>query len=323
MIQENLPIYTQIIEKAFEITKMPTTQPLNEAFAKMNVEEKTQEIKTPRILVHKEGDLPAVFIRFVEDQTPLVEAIYYPYLAVDSFWDTLQTHYKDAPLSKEEIEEKMINDCVHMTVILLNTMYERIMISMSWLTNEVIDEWYKRLREFSVQQGRSIPKSEITKMKGRTFQGHNNDIKNYWKHTEESWLNWQYMELAKEYPKTLEHWQFLGNASRHFERKDNTIDGHAWRKYAKPVEFADTPDDLLDELEFMRSNDVWKLAIEHAARRIGLFKVDGVKEDILEKRKQKIMKTGYDSGYLLELVKKGSERLVQMKSENHLNSSEN
>ncbi|MDQ3713974.1 MAG: hypothetical protein M3388_17390 [Acidobacteriota bacterium] len=319
MIQENLPIYTQIIEKAFAMINLPTTEPLIEAFAKMNLEEKTQELLTSRVLAHKENNLPTVFIRFVEDGTPLVEAIFYPYLAVDSFWDEVQKFYINAKLSKEELEEKMISECVYLTVILFNTMRERMTISISWLTNEVINEWYARVREYNVQLGYAIPKSEITKTKKQTFQGHNKDIENYWNHKEESWLNEQYSKLAREYPKILEHWQALGNLSRHFERRDNTIDGHAWRRYAKPVEYADTPDDLLNELELMNSKDVWKLAIEHAARRVGLFKVDGVKEEILEKRKQGIMKTGYDSNYLLGFVNKGEKFLVKIKSENHLN----
>src|SRR5437868_3692123 len=94
---KNLPIYEEIIDEAFKLSKIPTTQFLMEAFPNMSVEEKTKELSTPRVQAHKEGNVSSVHIRFVESETPVAEAIYYPYLAIETFYDTaksvLQQYY--------------------------------------------------------------------------------------------------------------------------------------------------------------------------------------------------------------------------------------
>jgi hypothetical protein len=87
-----------------------------------------------------------------------------------------------------------------------------------------------------------------------------------------------------------------------------------WRDYAKNEKHKDTPDDLLNKLldvdrstDETTSNKISELAIEHAARRVGIIKKSGVSEYARNKRKEGVKVSDYSSQQLFTFLKEGKD----------------
>src|ERR1051325_11451176 len=81
---------------------------------------------------------------------------------------------------------------------------------------------------------------------------------------------------------------------------------------------ADTPDDLLDKLLDIDRRDaktadvrLSELALEHAARRVGLIKKHGVSDSVVGQRKKGVRVSGSSNGHLFEFLKQGREYIAK------------
>lgn len=109
----------------------------------MSEQERYIERITPRIEKFKLSDkLSTIFIRFVGDETPIAEALFYPTEALWSFLDTARNYFNTpgTTLTKDEIEKAAFNKAVDMFSIMLRTIYPRVMATISSMTNETINE---------------------------------------------------------------------------------------------------------------------------------------------------------------------------------------
>lgn len=112
--------------------------------------------------------------------------------------------------------------------------------------------------------------------------------------------------LAKEYPAILSHWKDIHTLSRN---------GSDWRDKAKTNKFPDTPDDLLNKLESTDKENISCLAIEHAGRRVGIMKTDGLNQTTTTLRELGIMATGYSRSQLMRFKEEGDTLLISLKND--------
>jgi len=263
-------IVLEIIEKTIEVMNI-NEQISDVDFAALTEHERYIERITPRIEKFKLNEkLSTIFIRFIGDETPIAEALFYPIEAVWSFLDTARNYFNTpgTTLTEDEIEKFAFNKAVDMFSIMLRTIYPRVMATIGSMTDETINEWYRQqnedFREYYSRQGVVVPNNQpnIKKVQKEIFNDHNKQVSGVWERYRKNNENFQKMRFAEQYEKLKEHWDTISFLYR--AKKD-------WLGYAKMDGFQDTPDDLLEEMKGSHHRGMSLKALEHAARKIGLI----------------------------------------------------
>lgn len=288
-------------------------------------EERLKQLLTPTVGIYypdAEKKIPCLFFRFVGDEGAIVEAIFYPIEAVYSFLDEARYYVRLLNLqewSDEQKEDYAVERAIDMTLMMIDNFYQRGKLMMDSFTVEVILQWrqqkHQEVLQYTAEQG-----IQPERQKDSSLQDHINnygkDVIQLWKYQGQSHDNWRKMQLVENYELLYKHWSYLSRQSR--ENED-------WREYAKAGKFQDTPDDLIDRLdntdrldEQVVKQKVSELAIEHAARRVGLIKKFGVDDSILEKRSKGVKITGYSSAKLFEFLKEGKQLKDNLEKVNEL-----
>ncbi len=312
--EKDAPIILDIIDKTIEVMNL---EPLmsDEEFTTLSTEKRYEEFITRRVCYFKFTDeVRCIFIRFVGDETPLAQAMFFPIEAVWSFLDTARNYFNTpgTTLTAEEIEEFSFNKAVNMFCIMLRNIYPRFMATMHAITDETINEWYRQenesFREYRASQGEFIPSNEpaAKKVRQNIIKDYGNEVKNIWEGEKKRFENYQKLRFAEEYEKLYEHWDTISLLYR--SKKD-------FLGYAKRDGFEDTPDDLLDEMKGSHHRGISLKALEHAARRVSLINPDTVDEEILEKRKNGIQASGFSEATLYKYNDEGKKILEMLKSQ--------
>lgn len=157
--EKDAPIILNIIDKTIEVMNL---EPLmsNEEFLALPNEKRYEELVTQRVCSFKFSDeVRCIFIRFVGDETPIAQALFFPIEAVWLFLDTARNYFNTpgTTFTVEEIEKFSFNKAVDMFCIMLRNIYPRFMTTMHSITDETINEWYRqeneRYREYRARQG--------------------------------------------------------------------------------------------------------------------------------------------------------------------------
>lgn len=321
---EDAKLAVEIFKKAISYRLWLKKAILGDELLALPKEEREAEAITPRIGLHYVGDdgsIPCLFFRFAEIRAPIIEAILYPYVAVLSFLQEARayTRWVNPDRPDEEIERLATDRAVEMAGMMIDNFYRRGELMMDSFTNEVIAQWRIQTRQdiaqFHAERGNIMPKKK-DKTLGNVVDEYAKEILEVWKSQGQTRENWRKLRLAEEYEGILKHWKLLRKLSG---------DNDGWRGYAKASGFEDTPDDLLGRLENTdrldqgaSENRISELAIEHAARRVGLVKKRGVGDSILEQRQRGLKVTGYTSTQLFIYLKEGRELLEQQRKAKEL-----
>lgn len=220
------------------------------------------------------GD-PILRLRFYDEGYQIVEALYDPVMAAvgflnrgEEFWRTRLP--KDAP----EHDEFIFASAVNMLVRMLSKMHMRLWIAMGDLGDETWHDWAARQCAFEEKEYRAQGMEvnyKISAIRKQLLQDQQKQVRELWE--------WKKGGSAKEYDPTVEqkkqfaiehpsikdHWQDI---NRWYRREDRPN----WRDLAKVKPFEDTPDELLDRFEDTSADRISDLALEHAARRVGICK---------------------------------------------------
>jgi len=328
---EDAFLAVEVIRKALEFRTYIKEGILGNKFLSLSREERLNEMLTPKtsfFFVDDERKVPSLFFRFVGENSPIIEAFFYPIEAVLSFLDEARGIVKNlSEKTEKEKEDLVFTHTVDMTLLLFDNFYRRAEITMDYVITEVIGQWHRNKRqEWIHQESERGIKLELKKdpFLDNLLDSYRKDIGNFWKYQGQTRDNWRKLTLAEEYEALYKHWSWLLKMSN-----DDSID---WRDYAKAGKFKDTPDDLLSKLldvdrsnNETTSNKVSEITIEHAARRAGLIKKAGVSEYARNKRKEGIKVSDYSSQQLFTFLKEGRElkqkveenkkRLAQVKTE--------
>jgi hypothetical protein len=312
--EKDAPIILNIIDKTIDVMNLEPLMSDEEYLALPN-EKRYQELVTQRVCSFKfSDDVRCIFIRFVGDETPIAQALFFPIEAVWSFLDTARNYYNTpgTTLTVEEIEKFSFNKAVDMFCIMLRNIYPRVMATMQSITDETINEWYRQenesYREYCARQGEFVPSNEPTvkKVRQNIIKEYSNEVKNIWEGEKKRFDNYQKIKLAEEYEKLKRHWDTISFLFR--GKKD-------WLGYAKMDGFEDTPDDLLDEMKGSHHRGMSLKALEHAARRVSLLNIDTDEKEILEKRKSCIKASGFSETTLYKYCDEGTKIIEFLKSQ--------
>ncbi len=297
-------IVLEIIDKTIEVMNIKE-QISEEAFAALTDQQKYIEKISPRIeKVKLNEQLSCIFIRFVGNETPIAESLFYPIVAVWAFLDVARNYYKtpENKLTPEEIEKFAFNKAVNMFCIMLRNIYPRIEATLKSITSETINEWYRQehqhFRAYYSQQGIVITDDEIfyKEIRNKIINDHSKEVKGVWEREQKNFENYQKMRFAEEYKKLSEHWDTI---SILYRRKRD------WLGYAKRDGFQDTPDDLLEEMKGSHHRGMSLKALEHSARRVGLVNLDDRNEETVEKRRNGIQASGFSETTLYKYLEAG------------------
>jgi hypothetical protein len=222
----------------------------------------------------KAGD-PIVRLRFYDEGYQIAEAVYDPVMAAlgflnraEEFWQTRLP--KDAP----EHDEIVYASAVNMLVWMLSKMHLRMWIAMGDLADETWHDWAGRQCAFEEKQYRAQGVKfnyNISGTRTQFLQTQQKQIRELWEWTKGGSEREydppveQKKQFALEYPTISKHWEDINRWCRREDRPN-------WREHAKVTPFEDTPDFLLDRLEDSDPESLSTLALEHAARRVGICK---------------------------------------------------
>lgn len=306
MLEEDAYIVLDIIKKAIELINLPPLMSDQEYIALTN-EQRYQELMTRRICSFNVGDdVPCIFFRFVGDETPLANVVFFPIEAVQSFLDTARDYFNTpgTTVTPEEIEKYAFDEAVEMFCLMLRNIYPIITATMGSITNETINEWHRqqneRYRAHSGRSGMIIPSHEpvTKKIRDDIIKDYSNEVKNIWEREKKGFENFQKRRFAEEYEKLYEHW---GTISLLYRIKKDFLG------YAKRKGFEDTPDDLLEELKGSHHRGISRKALEHAARRVLLVNLNTEDPEIIEKRKNGIKASGFSDTTLYKYYDEGKK----------------
>ncbi|MBA3632039.1 MAG: hypothetical protein H0W58_04385 [Acidobacteria bacterium] len=303
----------EIIKKALEFRPLIKEGILGDKFLSLPREARINEMLTRRIsffFVDEERKVPSLFFRFVGESSPIIEAFFYPIEAVLSFLDEAR-HIVKSFLDKTEKEKEDLafTHTLDMTLLLFDNFYRRTEITMDYVTVEVIGQWHRNKQQewlhYESERGNKLTLQRDRRL-DNFLNAYRKDIGNFWKYQGQTRENWRKMLLAEEYVELYKHWSWLLKMSN-----DESIN---WRDYAKNEKHKDTPDDLLNKLldvdrstDETTSNKISEIAIEHAARRVGIIKKSGVSEYAQNKRREGIKVSDYSSQQLFYFLKEGKE----------------
>lgn len=307
-------IVLKIVKKAIEEMKLEPVMS-DEEFAALSPDEKTKELLTARFCSFKfSEEVEGIFIRFVGDETPLANVLFFPIEATCSFLETARNYYNtpETTLTHEEIENLAFIKSLQMILIMMRNLYPRVMATMRSITDETINEWYRQqnedYREYCSRRGIIVPSNEsnVKKVRQKIIKEHGNEVQNIWEGEKKRFENYQKTRFAEEYQKLYSHWDTISLLYRN--KKD-------FLGYAKMKGFEDTPDDLLEELKGSHHRGVSLKALEHAARRVNLINPDCEDEKILEKRRSGIQASGFSETTLHKYNDEGKKIIENFKSQ--------
>ena len=299
-----------------------------EDFAGVSIQEIILETLEPRVMVlhmGPSGKFPCLFFRFVGTESPLVEAIFYPYEAILFFLSQARSYIQWAtpPDRSEQEKESMAQEkAIEMTLIMLDSFYQRSELMMDSFTSEVFAQWRLHQTEniihFTAERGDTIPRGKNPEV-AKAIKNYSRELTNFWKYQIRAYTGGQKVRFVTEYDEVYKHWKRLSKMSSE----------EGWREYAKAGKFDDTPDDLIDKLEDLDRADqtavavkVSDLALEHAGRRAGLINKQGITQSVIRQRKVGIRVTGYTNTQLFNILKEGrqiAERLKEMEAPHESN----
>jgi hypothetical protein len=321
---EDAKLAIEIFKKSLEYRPLITPAIVGDDYRALSNDERLREMLTPRIglaYADEKKTIPCLFFRFVGDESPVVEAFFYPYEAILTFLSEARSFARwVSPPNIDEAELRKIafERTIDMTIILLDHFYRRSELMMDSFVWEVITQWRlqnsQRAIQYRAEHGEALPRRKDKSLDNAITQ-YSKEIIKLWTWQGQSTDNLRKLQLANEYDGIYRHWK----------RLSDIVGGEDWREYAKPKKFSDTPDDLLEKLENIDRRDkqgteyrLSELAIEHAARRAGLIKKHGVSESILGRRKKGIKISGYSSGHLFECLKYGQELAARLDAQEKL-----
>lgn len=308
--EHDAPIVLEIIDKTIEVMNIKE-QISEEAFAALTDQERYIERITPRIEKFKLNErLSCIFIRFVGNETPIAESLFYPIEAVWAFLDVARNYYNtpENKLTAEEIEKFAFNKAVNMFCIMLRNIYPRIEATLNSITSETINEWYRQehqhFRAYYSQQGIVTTDNETfyKEIRNKIINDHSKEVKGVWEREQKNFENYQKMRFAEEYEKLSEHWDTI---SILYRRKRD------WLGYAKRDGFQDTPDDLLDEMKGSHHRGMSLKALEHSARRVGLVNLNNQDDKVMEKRRNGIQASGFSETTFYKYLEEG-RRIIEL-----------
>jgi hypothetical protein len=279
----------------------------------LSSEQRLEEMFVPRIgLFYPAGDesIPALFLRIVGTEFPLVEVFFYPIEAAWSFLDEGRNYtrkYCPEGWSSAEIEDCAFDLAVEMFLMMIDNLYNRSLLMMESFTRETIALWYfnkdQKAQGGLAAIGESNVKPKATVLKN-VIKAHGGHIQNLWLYHGQSGRDWQKVQLANNYEDLYPHWVRL------FKMVSN--DDRDWDQYSKAGRYADTPDDLIEKLHNVDRSDsttirtkVSELALEHAARRAELVKRHGVSQWARTKRRAGVLVSDYSAQQLFQFLKEG------------------
>jgi hypothetical protein len=321
---EDAQLAVEIFKKALEYRPQIKPAIVGDEYRALSNEDRLKEMLTPRIglaYADEKKIIPCLFFRFVGDESPVVEAFYYPYEAILSFLSEARSfaRWVSSPnIDDEQLRKIAFERTIDMTIIMLDHLYRRSELMMDSFVSEVITQWrienWQRAIQYRAEQGESLPKRK-DKSLDSMLAYYTRQVIELWKWQGQSAENLRKLQLAKEYDSIYRHWNRLSNIT----------DDDDWREYAKTKKFHDTPDDLLEKLENLDRSDkqgkeyrLSELAIEHTARRVGLIKKHGVSDSVLNRRKKGLKVSGYSAGHLFECLKSGRELLARLETQEEL-----
>ncbi len=309
---EDALLAIEIFKKALEHRPFIKKAILGQDFQALSTEERLNEVLTRRIALHyadDEGKIPCLFFRFVGDESPIVEAVFYPFEAVLAFLAEARSYAQWTSLpdqTDEDKEKRAVQYAIDLTLIMIDNFYRRGELMMNSFTSEVIAQWRienrQKLIQYQAERGDKIELFKDPTLE-KLLKDYTNEVLQLWKYQGQTLENFRKFRLAEEYDAIYKHWKLISKvAGEDFD----------WRIYAKAQKFQDTPDDLLDKLENTDrvdkkavENRISELALEHAARRVGLIKKRGVSESIIGLRKKGVRASGYTSAQLFSFLKEG------------------
>jgi len=321
---EDAKLAIEIFKKALEYRPQIKAAIVGGEYLALSNEERIREMLTPRIgltYADEKKTIPFLFFRFVGDESPVVEAFFYPYEAILGFLSEARARAHLMKLEGAEIEKFAFSSSIEMSIIMIDSFYQRAELMMDSFTMEVIAEWRRQKRQNTVhyhaERGNILNLQKETGLEN-AVQGYAKNVLRLWKYQGQTYENWQKIRLAEEYDE--------GGIYKHWKRLSKLVsEDEDWQEYAKAGKFGDTPDDLLDKLKDLdRRNKVTtehrvsELAIEHAARRATLIKKTSVSNSILERRKKGVKVTGYSSGQLFEYLKEGRNLVAKLEAQRAL-----
>src|ERR1051325_437267 len=141
---EDAQLAIKILKHALEYR--PTIRPgvTGAAFLSLTKEERLNETLTPRMTLgyaDEDKTIPILFFRFVGDEAPVIEAVFYPYEAILTFLDEARGFVQWAyPADTKETvkEHRVFESTVDMTLIMLDHFYQRAELMMDSFVWEVI-----------------------------------------------------------------------------------------------------------------------------------------------------------------------------------------
>ena len=222
----------------------------------------------------KDGN-PILRLRFFDEGVQIVEALYDPAMAAQGFLSSADGFWQSRlPKDWDGYEELVFKSAVNLLVWMLSKMHIRIWYAMGDLGDETWHDWAARQcaieeKEFR-EQGIEVA-YKISEVRKNLLQAQQKQIRELWEWTkggsdkEYDPSVEQKRLFALEYPSILDHWEDINRWCRREDRPN-------WREHAKVKPFEDTPDDLLDKVEDTSPDRMSDLALEHAARRVGLHK---------------------------------------------------
>jgi hypothetical protein len=303
----------EILQKALENRPQIQKAIHGDDLKALSADERALELSSPRVAIHytgEAGNVPSLYFRFIGDHAAVAEAIFCPIEAVYSFLIAARAYARwvsKPGTSEEEIEITAFNRAIDMTLIMIDTIHKRAELMMDSFISEVIAQWRMQNRQ-NVMHYHAERGNILAKRKDRTLETllkiHARDVLQLWRFQGETLENWRKINLADEYEIIYRHWK----------RLSKWIGEDEWREYAKAGKFRDTPDDLLNKLENVdRLNEtdtefrLSGLALEHAARRVGLIKKRDVSDAVIKLRQEGVRATGYTSTQLFNHLKEGRE----------------
>lgn len=309
--EADIRIAKNLYQRAIDHFKIPDEPPLEAVKGFLKEDGTIDFSKAPPLVVVRTWGDGSKFLQlaFFYDDTLTVLADYSPVITILDFLDEarvlINSRLPSWPDHKKEVAAQY--EAFKMTLMLFSRIYPRMNLFMQNFVSEVIQAWFIQWRKFEAQVNsesgvKSAPFSETKLFRG-LLKEYENDLVKLWLNDAGKDLDEKKMQIAREYPATLRHWQRL--------RKMCRSEDLEWRDYARSARFLDTPDDLLDKLENADGEKTFHFALEHAGRRAGLMKLSQ-DANVLKKRAENIKVTGYTPRQLLTFLKEGEKLLGEM-----------
>ncbi len=213
---EDVFLAVEVIRKALEFRTDIKEGILGDKFLSLSREERQNEMLRPKtsfFFIDEERKIPSLFFRYVGENSPIVEAFFYPIEAVLSFLDEARGIVKNFPEQAEkEKEDVTFNHTLDMTLLLFDNFYRRAEITMEYVTTEVIGQRHRNKRqEWIHQESERGNKLELKKdpFLDNLLDSYRKDIGNFWKYQGQTQDNWRKLTLAEEYEVLYKHWSWL------------------------------------------------------------------------------------------------------------------